>query len=113
MNATSIPVNCPRVSDAESPSGFGIKEPAALAQLAFQSLEAHPAFRGWWAKSSTHIEFNGNNLVLNGRVPSWYLKQLLQEILRRVDGIGSVENRVMVVNSCDHRSVDQASDPRG
>ncbi len=35
-------------------------------------------------------------VVLSGKVRSFYLKQLAQEILRKVDGIGSIENRLEV-----------------
>ena len=44
------------------------------------------------------IESNGDTLVLNGRLPSYYLKQLLQETLRHVKGVAHVQNHVVVVN---------------
>ena len=37
-----------------------------------------------------------NRLVLEGRLPSYYLKQVLQTILRDVDGVQGIENRVCV-----------------
>jgi hypothetical protein len=37
---------------------------------------------------------------VRGRVPSFYLKQVLQTILMRVEGVGVVDNQVDVV-SCD------------
>jgi hypothetical protein len=35
-------------------------------------------------------------VVLSGKVRSFYLKQLAQEILRKVDGIGSIDNQLEV-----------------
>lgn len=78
-----------------------MKAPLDLTQLAIQTLEAHPDFRWRLANWDIHLETNGDNLILNGRLPSWYLKQLLQETLRRLDGVGSVENRVVVVKPSD------------
>lgn len=69
-----------------------------LRSLAIQSLEASPTFRGRLGLAGIHIESDGDTLVLNGRLPSYYLKQLLQETVRRVDGVANVENHVLVVN---------------
>jgi hypothetical protein len=107
MNAASLPVNCSAVLDAESPAGHCMEAPADLARFAFQSLETHPDFRWRLAGWGIQIESNGDKVILNGRVPSWYLKQLLQETLRRVDGVGSVENRVVVVHPDGQLSVSQ------
>ncbi len=46
------------------------------------------------------IEAKGDTLVLNGRLPSYYLKQLLQETLRHVHGVAQVQNHVVVANPC-------------
>ncbi|RIK73253.1 MAG: hypothetical protein DCC68_25240 [Planctomycetota bacterium] len=35
-------------------------------------------------------------VVISGKVRSFYLKQLAQEILRKIDGIGAIENRLEV-----------------
>lgn len=75
-----------------------MKAPVDLAQLAIQSLKAHPEFHWVMEKWGLHIVSNGDKLILNGRLPSWYLKQLLQEIVRRLDGVRFVENHVVVVD---------------
>ncbi len=59
-----------------------------------EQLEDHPHFRG-----RTHlieIRSNGDSLVLSGRVPTYYLKQLLQEAVKLVPDIGEIDNRVDV-----------------
>ncbi len=44
-------------------------------------------------------DFRGGVLTLRGRVPSFYLKQVLQSILKDVSGVRRVDNRVDVVSS--------------
>jgi len=43
------------------------------------------------------FEFNENVLTIRGRVPTFYLKQLLQDALKRLDRVRRIENRVDVV----------------
>jgi hypothetical protein len=73
--------------------------PADLRSIALQSLEADPIFRGRMNLRAIHIEVEGDRLVLNGRLPSYYLKQRLQEVIRRVAGVRDVENLVEVTNN--------------
>lgn len=59
-----------------------------------ERLETHPHFRG-----RTHliqIKSSGNSLVVSGRVPTYYLKQLVQEVVKLVPDIGKIDNRVDV-----------------
>jgi hypothetical protein len=43
------------------------------------------------------LEFYQGKIILSGRVPSFYLKQLLQEALRDIDGVEMIDNRVDVI----------------
>ena len=59
-----------------------------------QRLNQHPHFRG-----RTHliqITSKVESLVVSGRVPTYYLKQLLQEVVKLVPDIGNIDNRVDV-----------------
>lgn len=38
-------------------------------------------------------------LMLAGQVPSFYLKQVIQEVVRRLEGVQTVENRIEVSDS--------------
>jgi hypothetical protein len=58
-------------------------------------LEHHPHFKG--RLSDVSIDQEGRTLVLSGRLPSFYLKQLLQEAVRHVPGVGHVRNQIDVV----------------
>lgn len=41
-------------------------------------------------------EFHEGRLVLNGRVPTYYLKQVAQTIVRQLPAVRRIENRVDV-----------------
>ncbi|NQU24514.1 MAG: BON domain-containing protein [Candidatus Nealsonbacteria bacterium] len=58
-------------------------------------LQEHPHFRG--RTSTVELEFDQGTMILTGRLPSFYLKQLLQEALRDIDGVEVIDNRVDVV----------------
>lgn len=61
-----------------------------------------------------HVEcdFHQGQLLLNGKVPSFYLKQLAQTLLQDVQGVERIDNRLAVVNphgvSSDPHAVTQA-----
>ena len=59
-----------------------------------QRLEREPLFRG----RSQLIEMaeKDGKLSLRGRLPSYYLKQMLQTILRDVRGVEEIDNQVAV-----------------
>jgi len=44
-------------------------------------------------------------LTLNGRLPSYYLKQVLQTLLRGIEGVTRIDNRVDVVSPTGLSSV--------
>lgn len=92
MKTTFLPLKSSAASGAES-------APKDLRSLAIQSLEANPTFRGRMGLAAIQIESDCDTLVLSGCLPTYYLKQLLQETVRRVDGVANVENHVLVVNS--------------
>ena len=67
-----------------------------LSTLARQHLEHHPHFRG--RVSDVFIEHRGRTLMLTGKLPTFYLKQLVQEAVRHVPGVQQVRNLIDVVN---------------
>ena len=62
---------------------------------AVRRLREHPHFRG--RASAVELDFYQGTMILKGRLPSFYLKQLLQEALRDIDGVETIDNRVDVV----------------
>jgi hypothetical protein len=67
-----------------------------IADRAYAMLEAHAHFRG----RSGRFEFvcQEDVLVVRGAVPSFYLKQVLQTVLRDIDGVRQIDNQVTVVS---------------
>ena len=59
-------------------------------------LEQHIHFQG----RSRHLSFecNGKQLVLSGKVPTYFLKQLAQEALRDLIGLVHIDNRITVAS---------------
>ncbi|HUT87994.1 MAG TPA: BON domain-containing protein [Thermoguttaceae bacterium] len=67
----------------------------ALLLLIQERLEIHPHFRG--RASLLTIELIQETIILSGRLPSHYLKQLLQEAVKLVPGVVDIDNQVDVV----------------
>jgi hypothetical protein len=72
-------------------------------QRACELLSQHPHFRG--RAGDFEYEYREDVLVVRGRVPTFYLKQVLQTVLKEVDGVRCIENRVDVVSSYGVSSV--------
>ena len=74
------------------------KKRAKIEHLARTELDRHCHFQG----RVDGFEFRNRDRVLTvrGRVPSFYLRRLLEKVLLRVDGVQSIDNQVDVV-CCD------------
>jgi len=53
---------------------------------------------GYPALGTIRVDFHEGVLVLRGHLPSYYLKQVAQTVVARVEGVQQVDNRVQV---CD------------
>ena len=70
-------------------------------QRAHELLARHSHFQ---ARASTfEFQYHESVLVVRGSVPSFYLKQVLQTVLKELKGIGALDNQVVVV-SCEGMS---------
>ena len=59
------------------------------------ALEQNPYFRG--RLRHIHVQSEDNRtVVLTGRLPSFYLSQILQTVVQQVEGVESLSNRVEV-----------------
>jgi hypothetical protein len=70
--------------------------PREIERNAIQLLEHHPHFRGrhLWL----HCTCREGNLYLSGKLPSFHLKQIAQEVVRRVQGVRTVVNEIVVAS---------------
>lgn len=66
---------------------------------AYQCLDHHPHFRG--RLLNIQIRHEESVLMLEGQLPSYYLKQILQSVLRQLDGVSEIQNDVEVYNPTD------------
>jgi hypothetical protein len=76
--------------------GAGSRWSHGIEQAAYDILASHCPFQG--RAREFEFERNGDVLTVRGTVPSFYLKQLLQGLLKNLDGVSRIDNRVDVVN---------------
>lgn len=70
-------------------------EPVDLGRAAYEKVATHCHFRG--RVDDFQFVQEDNVLIVRGRVPSFYLKQVLQTALMKVEGIRRIDNQVDVV----------------
>jgi osmotically-inducible protein OsmY len=68
--------------------------PDRLAGAARECIARHAHFRG--REELFHVTEQNGSLIVEGVVPSFFLKQVLQTLLQRLEGVRSVDNRVTV-----------------
>jgi hypothetical protein len=91
-----------RTGSAASPEPVGSGRNCAdsptnsLVSLIRERLEQHPHFRG--RSSLLEIDLIDGSVVLSGRLPSHYLKQLLQEAIKVIPDVATIHNRVQVLS---------------
>jgi hypothetical protein len=70
--------------------------PQQVEQSAHALVNAHPHFHG----RAAQFEFvcREEVLVVRGLVPTFYLKQVLQTVLKDLDGVRLIDNRVTVTS---------------
>jgi hypothetical protein len=66
-----------------------------IARRAYEILDMHAHFRG----RAAHFDFTCREdvLIVRGAVPTFYLKQVLQSVLKDIEGIRMIENQVQVM----------------
>ncbi len=80
-------------------------------QQAKQKLSQHPHFRS--RSESIEIVCRDGQLVLSGQLPTFYLKQVLQTILRDMPGVARIDNRIQVISSQGLSSTGNENRERG
>jgi osmotically-inducible protein OsmY len=64
-----------------------------ITRLAEERLQNSP----YSALRTVSCEYYEGVLILRGRLPTYYLKQLAQEVMREMDGVLEIANQVHVV----------------
>ena len=57
-----------------------------------QDLANHPSMKG----KNVRIQQEKRRVILEGDVDIYYDKQMLQEVVRRIEGVEEIENRLLV-----------------
>jgi hypothetical protein len=68
-----------------------------IVEQAYSILDAHAHFRGRAARFEMVCE--EEILIVRGSVPTFYLKQILQTVLKDIEGVRQIENQVQVVSA--------------
>jgi hypothetical protein len=68
-----------------------------MEQRARALVEAHSHFVG--RARLFEFQFSDDVLVVRGNVPTFYLKQILQSVLKDLDGVRWIDNQVSVISS--------------
>jgi hypothetical protein len=90
-----MPSTSTRPEDANVLAGIG--QDLEIVRRAAHHLSQHALFRSHL--DSLEIDCREAMLVVHGKLPSFYLKQVLQTILRDVSGVRQIDNRVKVTSS--------------
>jgi osmotically-inducible protein OsmY len=73
----------------------GTASQAQLQELAERRLRSNP----YLALKNISCDYLNGALILRGRVENYYLKQVAQEVVARVEGLERIENQIQVVTS--------------
>jgi osmotically-inducible protein OsmY len=65
----------------------------SLAERVDQAIQTNP----YISRRTLRFETDGSRIVLHGRVPSYYQKQMAQEAVRHVEGVEQIENCLEVM----------------
>jgi osmotically-inducible protein OsmY len=66
---------------------------ASIKDLAERCLHSNP----YLALKNIHCDYLDGVLFLRGCLPSYYLKQLAQEVVGGMEGVGRIDNQIQVV----------------
>ncbi|MCH8829310.1 MAG: BON domain-containing protein [Planctomycetes bacterium] len=79
-------------SPQKNPPRFDPGETADLPARVHSRLARSPHFLG----RNLQVEMSGDDVVLRGVVETYYQKQLAQEFIREIDGVGNIRNEIEV-----------------
>ncbi len=82
-----------------------------IANRVAERAETQLRRNGHVATQDISCSYHEGVLLLRGRVPTYYLKQVAQTVVMRVDGVEQVDNRIEVGTSPAPRSTTGHDDP--
>ena|SRR3972149_6375303 len=85
--------------ESSVPSVFVTARLTSVAEMAQSRLYGS----GYHTVRCVSCEFHEGVLILHGRTPSYYLKQVAQEVVKHVRGVEEIVNRIEVARMNGHR----------
>ena len=83
---------------AVHPTGTEPNTPSPDPQASLQAVAERALHSGPYpALKKLSCDYRGGVLVLRGCLPSYYLKQLAQEVVAHLEGVEGVDNQIQVV----------------
>jgi osmotically-inducible protein OsmY len=73
--------------------------PFTITEMAERKLHSKP----YLALKNVSCDWLDGVLVLRGCLPSYYLKQVAQEVVARLEGVDGIDNQIQVVNPVGSR----------
>lgn len=67
-----------------------------IERRAYEILDSHPHFHG--RADGFELVYGKDALVVRGKVRTFYLKQMLQTVLKDLSGIQRIDNQVKVIS---------------
>jgi hypothetical protein len=74
-------------------SELDLTSPARIKELADRCLRSNP----YLALKNVYCDYRDGILFLHGCLPTYYLKQVAQEMVARVQGVQRLQNQIEVV----------------
>jgi osmotically-inducible protein OsmY len=92
-----VPVHPPRHEPRTAPAArAGHSQPSlTVGEMAEVRLRSN----SYLALKNVSCEYDGGRLTLTGCLPTYYLKQVAQEVVAGVDGVTQVVNQISVVKA--------------
>jgi len=85
----------PSTNDTRQPDNIEPTKAAVKNKVAVEAKRRLQA-TSYFALRSVSCEFHEGMLVLRGKVPSFYLKQIAQEIMQNMEGVDALVNALEV-----------------
>jgi hypothetical protein len=97
QNRLDIPATLPHLLQDDGQGRGSVRLSSPIEALARQKLQDGCPYAYYFQRLS--LQFASGVLTVRGRLPTFYLKQMVQNRLRDIDGVREIDNQVDVVSA--------------
>jgi hypothetical protein len=101
------------VADRRQRKKYKFAQSAVIVRAAERRIARHSHFAPH--PHAVNVSYESGRLILTGRLPSFYLKQVLQKLLEDLPGVTEIDNQTDVICSCglsstacEHAALDES-----